>query len=87
MAMKILDECINCAACEPDCPNGAISRDETADLFAIEPGRCTECVGAYESARCVEACPLDCIVADPLHAEPQNELEARYARLHGTGEV
>lgn len=24
MAIKITDECINCAACEPECPNGAI---------------------------------------------------------------
>lgn len=24
MALKITDECINCGACEPECPNGAI---------------------------------------------------------------
>ena len=24
MAIKITDECINCGACEPECPNGAI---------------------------------------------------------------
>jgi ferredoxin len=24
MAIKITDDCINCAACEPECPNGAI---------------------------------------------------------------
>ena len=24
MALKITDECINCGACEPECPNNAI---------------------------------------------------------------
>ena len=24
MAIKITDECINCGACEPECPNTAI---------------------------------------------------------------
>lgn len=24
MAIKITDQCINCGACEPECPNGAI---------------------------------------------------------------
>ena len=24
MAIKITDDCINCGACEPECPNGAI---------------------------------------------------------------
>ena len=24
MALKITDDCINCGACEPECPNGAI---------------------------------------------------------------
>lgn len=24
MAIKITDECINCGACQPECPNGAI---------------------------------------------------------------
>lgn len=24
MAIKITDECINCGACEPECPNGSI---------------------------------------------------------------
>jgi ferredoxin len=87
MAMKVLEDCINCTACEPECPNGAISRDETADVFVIEPARCTECVGAYESPRCVEVCPVDCIVADPLHDETRRELQARYEHLHGLAEV
>lgn len=80
MAMKILAECINCAACEPECPNEAISAGP--DVFLVDPGRCTECVGAFDSPRCVEVCPVDCIAADPARAETRDELEARYARIH-----
>ena len=28
MAFKITDQCVNCGACEPDCPVGAISIEE-----------------------------------------------------------
>lgn len=80
MAMKILEECINCTACEPECPNEAISAGP--DVFLVDPERCTECVGAFDSPRCVEVCPVDCIAADPARAETRDELEARYARLH-----
>jgi ferredoxin len=83
MAMKIVEDCTNCAACEPECPNGAIRRDEAADLYVVEAGRCTECVGAYDRPCCVEVCPLDCIVADPLHDETPGELAAKYALIHG----
>jgi len=82
MAMRITDECINCAACEPECPNEAIHRDEAASLFAIDPERCTECAGAHDAPACVAVCPVDCMVADPAHAETRDELGAKYERLH-----
>jgi ferredoxin len=82
MAMRITEECINCAACEPECPNEAIRRDEAASLFTIDAERCTECVGAHEAPACVAVCPVDCIVADPAHAETRDELQAKYERLH-----
>ena len=82
MAMKIVEECINCAACEPECPNGAISRSEAAGLFVVSAERCTECVGAYDQPRCVDVCPVDCIAPDPAHAETRAELQEKYARLH-----
>ncbi len=82
MAMKIEAECINCAACEPECPNQAISAAASGDIYVIAPERCTECVGAYDTPRCVEVCPVDCIPKDPDHAETRGELEARYASLH-----
>ncbi len=79
MALFITDECINCAVCEPECPNTAISEgDET---FVIDPGLCTECVGHYETSQCVEVCPVDCIIVDPGHIETEEELRAKYARI------
>ena len=36
MAIKITDECINCGACEPECPNNAIY--EGGVEWAIEDG-------------------------------------------------
>ena len=45
MATIITDECINCAVCEPECPNEAISEGE--DYYEIDPDLCTECVGFH----------------------------------------
>ena len=39
MAMKILDTCINCGSCEPECPNKAISVGDPT--FVIAAGHCT----------------------------------------------
>ncbi len=65
MAYYITDDCISCAACEPECPNQAIREGET--IFIINPDRCTECVGAYESSRCAEVCPVDACHPDLKH--------------------
>lgn len=43
MAIKITDECINCGACEPECPNNAIY--EGGIEWAIADG--TSVTGAY----------------------------------------
>lgn len=80
MAMKVLADCINCGACEPECPNQAIAPADP--VYVIDPDRCTECVGAYESPRCVEACPVDCIVHDPDRVESPEVLQSRFALLH-----
>lgn len=34
MAIKITDECINCGACEPECPNNAIYEASTEWKFS-----------------------------------------------------
>ena len=33
MAIMITDDCINCGACEPECPNNAISQGE--EIYVI----------------------------------------------------
>lgn len=81
MALRITDECINCDVCEPECPNDAISQGE--DIYAIAPGRCTECVGHFDKPQCVEVCPVDCIVPDPAHAESGEQLLAKFESLTG----
>jgi len=82
MAMKIVEECISCGACEPECPNEAISAADP--IYVINPAACTECVGAFDTPKCIEVCPVDdCIIQDPEHAESKDELSAKYAALHG----
>jgi ferredoxin len=41
VANIILDTCINCGACESECPNEAISLGE--DFYVIAPDLCDEC--------------------------------------------
>ena len=79
MALLITDECINCDVCEPECPNDAISMGET--IYVIDPDRCTECVGHFDTPQCVEVCPVACIPKDPTRVETRDVLWARYERL------
>jgi ferredoxin len=81
MALLITTDCISCGACEPDCPNEAITAGDA--IYVIDVDKCTECVGAYDTPKCVELCPVEnCIIVDPDHTETREELEAKYARLH-----
>ena len=81
MAMFITSDCISCGACEPDCPNEAISAGDS--IYLIDPDKCTECVGAFDAPKCVELCPVEnCIVVDPNHTETREQLEEKYQRLH-----
>ncbi len=83
MAYKITEECINCAACEPECPNEAISAGD--EIYIIDPSKCTECVGHFDESQCAAVCPVDCCVPDEDHKETREELMDKYRRL--TGEV
>jgi len=87
MALMITDECINCDVCEPECPNGAIAAGE--EIYVIDPGLCTECVGHFDKPQCQQVCPVDCIPLDPAHAESREQLQEKYARLMAakTGEA
>ena len=79
MALKITDQCINCDVCEPECPNSAISQG--VEFYVIDPARCTECVGHFDTPQCRDVCPVDCIPLDPEHAETREELFAKYEGL------
>ena len=81
MALKITDDCTNCEACEPVCPNEAISRGDP--IFKINPLVCTECVGAEDDPQCVLVCPADCIEPDPDWEESKEELQQKYDDIHG----
>lgn len=80
MAYKITEECINCGACDPVCPNAAISAGE--ECYVIDPAKCTECVGAYDKSQCADVCPVDACIPDPDHKETKEELLAKYHKLH-----
>ena len=72
MALLITDACINCDVCEPECPNQAIAQGP--EIYVIDPARCTECVGHFDTPQCVEVCPVDCIVLDPQVVETRDQL-------------
>ncbi len=80
MATHITEECINCGACEPECPNEAIS--EGADTYVIDPDLCTECVGFHDYEACQAVCPVECCLPDPQRPEPEELLLKRAASIH-----
>ena len=80
MATLIVDDCINCGACEPVCPNKAITAGEA--LYVINPERCTECVGFHDTEQCAAVCPVDACLPDPDREESELVLIARARRLH-----
>ena len=80
MAYKITDECISCGACEPDCPNEALSEGEI--IYVVDTDKCTECIGSHESKQCVEICPVDCCIPDPEHEETHEQLLEKWKNLH-----
>ncbi|MGR8950756.1 MAG: YfhL family 4Fe-4S dicluster ferredoxin [Gammaproteobacteria bacterium] len=79
MALIITDECINCDVCEPECPNNAIFEGKL--YYEIDPNRCTECVGHFDTPQCVEVCPVDCIPQHPHVVETRAQLMLKYERL------
>ena len=83
MATMITEECINCGACEPECPNtaiyaggvqwemnGAMHDALSNDFYYIVPEKCTECVGHFEKEQCAAVCPVDC--CPPRSESPGN---------------
>jgi ferredoxin len=85
MALLITDECINCDVCEPECPNEAISMG--AEIYRIDPYKCTECVGHFDVPQCVQVCPVSCIPLNPAFAESHEQLWTKYRRLTQRGQA
>ena len=81
MAYIITEECILCGACEAECPNDAISEGDV--VYVVDADRCTECVGFYDESQCAAVCPVVSCIPDPDNQETQDELMAKYNRLHG----
>jgi ferredoxin len=96
MATMITSECINCGACEPECPNtaiyqggvqwqapdGAMHAALSNDIFYIVPEKCTECVGFHDHEACAAVCPVDCCVPNPEIPETHEVLLQRARALH-----
>jgi ferredoxin len=95
MSTLITEECINCGACEPECPNTAIyeggapweldgqSGDALReDTYYIVAQKCTECVGFFDQEQCAAVCPVDCCVPDPNNPETEEKLVERARKLH-----
>jgi ferredoxin len=80
MATHITSDCINCGACEPECPNQAISEGD--DIYVIDPNLCTECVGFYDHEACQAVCPVECCLPDPQRPEQEDALLKRALELH-----
>jgi len=81
MAIMITDGCICCDVCELECPNQAISQGE--DQYVIDPARCTECVGHFDTPQCVAVCPVECILPNPAYPESREQLRLKSMRLMG----
>src|SRR5574338_1391505 len=96
MATMITSDCINCGACEPECPNTAIYQGGVEwqapdgsmhaaisdQVFYIVPEKCTECVGFHDQEACAAVCPVDCCVPNPDIPETHDVLLARARALH-----
>jgi ferredoxin len=80
MATRITQDCINCGACEPECPNEAISEGD--DIYVIDPELCTECVGFHDTEACQAVCPVECCIPDTARAETEAALLDRALKLH-----
>lgn len=95
MATMITEECINCGACEPECPNTAIYQGGVEyefngamhpalhkDVFYIVPEKCTECVGFHDEEACATVCPVDVCIPNPAIPETEAVLIERAKELH-----
>ena len=71
MALRILGSCVNCWACEPLCPSGAIQ--VAKPHFVIDAAACTECLGEYADPQCASICPIEGAIVNAMN-QPLNPL-------------
>ncbi len=69
MAYKITDSCVNCGACEGECPVGAIS--EANGKREIDAGTCAGC------GTCASACPTGAIVEEQFSSELEHSCRGK----------
>jgi len=65
MALKIIDGCVNCWACEALCPNQAIYAAQPH--FLVQASKCTECLGEFAEAQCADICPIEGVIVNELN--------------------
>ena len=80
MALFITEECTSCGACEPECPNQAISEGDS--IYVINADLCTECIGHFAESQCIAVCPVACIMPHPEITEDRDALLGKFKRLH-----
>jgi len=81
----ITEACVNCGACEPECPNEAIS--EGSQIYVIDPAKCTECVGHFDEEQCAAVCPVASCVPDMNNVETEAVLLQRAKDIHGADTI
>lgn len=60
MSLTINEDCVACGVCEPECPVDAITEGDP--LYIIDPEKCIECKGYFDTPKCAEVCPTDACV-------------------------
>ena len=57
VSYRIIDLCVGCGTCEPECPVGAISQNEDGK-YTIDQMACVSC------GTCKDACPTGAIIEE-----------------------
>lgn len=53
------------------------------DLYYVVVEKCTECKGFHDEPACISVCPTEAIIEDENNEETEEELLAKYNKLHG----
>jgi ferredoxin len=89
MSYLITDNCITCHACCEDCPTGAISEGDYYEPSKINAELCTECVGYFDEPACLEVCPTNAIIRNPILIETKADLikKAEYLKIRSSQKI